>query len=212
MPLHAACYFAGMGTVLATIALGFGAGVFMTDVFLGQSENPPTLTERRALIDPTGHGYSRPTKQGRRAPGLTQHQVDELTNRSTGTYRRLESGSYTNPPAEYLRDVAALFALHEQEWASLCRYARSRDPPGPLTPASGKQVPGVWQEAVDGMLHPAYVTDASWELIPHNAPFAALFPRGQVPRNTMRWMILEKGGRHMLTDWHTATPTLLTHG
>ena len=48
MPLHASSYFAGVGTVVATIALGFGAGVFMTDAFVGKSENPPTLTERRA--------------------------------------------------------------------------------------------------------------------------------------------------------------------
>ena len=48
MPLHASSYFAGVGTVVATIALGFGAGVMMTDAFVGKSENPPTLTERRA--------------------------------------------------------------------------------------------------------------------------------------------------------------------
>lgn len=167
------------------------------------------LTERRALIDPTGHGFTRPSKQGRRAPGLTQHQVDELTTRSAGTYRRLESGAYPHPPADYLRDVATLFALNEQEWTSLCRYAGIGDPPGPLTPRSGKEVPGVWQEAVDGMLHPAYVTDASWELIAHNAPFAALFPDRQVPRNTMRWMVLEPAGRLMLTDWHTAWAPLV---
>ncbi|MEU1327202.1 helix-turn-helix transcriptional regulator [Streptomyces microflavus] len=167
------------------------------------------LTERRGLIDPAGHGFSRPSKQGLRAPGLTQYQVDELTGRTGGTYRRLESGRYPNPPADYLRAVAALFALNEQEWTSLCRYAGIGDPPGPLTPASGKQVPGVWQEAVDGMHHPAYITDASWELIAHNAPFAALFPGGQVPRNTMRWMVLEPAGRHMLTDWHTAWAPLV---
>ncbi|MFF6931530.1 helix-turn-helix transcriptional regulator [Streptomyces californicus] len=167
------------------------------------------LMERRALIDPKGHGFIRPTKQGRRAPGLTQHQIDTLTNRSDGTYQRLESGTWANPPGDYLRDVATLLGLNEQEWTSLCRYAGIGDPPGPLTPESGKQVPGVWQEAVDGMLHPAYVTDASWELIAHNREFARLFPGGQVPRNTMRWMVLEKGGRRMLTDWHTAWAPLV---
>lgn len=99
------------------------------------------LTERRALIDPAGHGFSRPSKQGRRAPGLTQHQVDELTTRSSGTYRRLESGAYTNPPADYLRDVATLFALNEQEWTSLCRYAGIGDPPAPSPPPPASRSP-----------------------------------------------------------------------
>ncbi|MFF8250146.1 helix-turn-helix transcriptional regulator [Streptomyces griseus] len=167
------------------------------------------LTERRALIDPKGHGFIRPTKQGRRAPGLTQHQIDTLTKRSEGTYQRLESGAWANPPGDYLRDVATVLGLNEQEWTSLCRYAGIGGPPGPLTPASGKRVPGVWQEALHGQTHPAYVTDASWELIAHNEAFAALFPHGAVPRNTMRWMLLEPLGRTMLTDWHTAWAPLV---
>lgn len=167
------------------------------------------LTERRALIDPTGHGFQRPARQGRRAPGLSQHQVDQLCHRTLGTYRRLESGSYPNPPVDLLRDIAVLFALNEQEWVSLCRYAGIGDPPSPLTPRSGKEVPGVWQEAVDGMTHMAYVTDASWELIAYNAPFTRLFPNGRVPANTMRWMLLDPDGRSTLTDWATAWAPLV---
>lgn len=48
MPLHAASYFAGVGTVVATMALGFGGGVLLTDAFIGNSERTPTLMERRA--------------------------------------------------------------------------------------------------------------------------------------------------------------------
>jgi hypothetical protein len=49
MPLHTSSYFAGVATVVATMALGFGGGVLMTDAFVGKSENPPTLVERRAV-------------------------------------------------------------------------------------------------------------------------------------------------------------------
>ncbi|WP_331746792.1 helix-turn-helix transcriptional regulator (plasmid) [Streptomyces sp. NBC_00873] len=167
------------------------------------------LKERRALVQPEGHGFERPTGQGRRAPGLTQHQVDQLCHVSLGTYRRLESGAYPNPPVDFLRDVAVLFALNEQEWRSLCRYAGIGDPPAPLNPRSGKEVPGVWQEAVDGITHMAYVTDASWELIAHNAPFARLFPNGRVPTNTMRWMLFDPDGRNTLTDWATTWAPLV---
>lgn len=167
------------------------------------------LRERRALADPSDYGMTRPTGQGRRAPGLSQHQVDQLVGRTLGTYHRLESGTYTNPPADLLRDIARLFALNEQEWVSLCRYARREDPPGPLYPTSGHAVPGVWQEAVDGITHMAYVTDASWDLLAHNTAFAALFPDGQLPRNTMRWMLLDPEARRILTDWPNAWAPLV---
>lgn len=165
------------------------------------------LKERRALISPEAHGLTRPTGQGRRAPGLSQHQVDQLTNRSLGTYRRLESGNYPNPPVDLLRDVAHLFGLNEQEWISLCRYALGQDPPSPLTHASGKEVPGVWQEAVDGFQHPAYVTDASWDLLACNQAFRDLFADTQPPANTMRWMLFD--GRPQLIDWETAWAPLV---
>jgi hypothetical protein len=162
------------------------------------------LRERRALIAPESHGFSRPTGQGRRARGLSQHQVDQLLHRAIGTYHRLESGSYPNPPAPLLRDVARLFGLNEQEWVSLNRYALLQEPPGPLHQSSGKEVPGVWQEAVAGITHMAYVTDASWEILAYNEPLAAMFPDGNVPTNTMRWMVLDPYGREALMDWHTA--------
>jgi hypothetical protein len=47
MPLHASSYFAGVATVVGTMAMGFGGGVLMTDAFVGKSDNPPTLIERR---------------------------------------------------------------------------------------------------------------------------------------------------------------------
>ncbi|WP_331756328.1 helix-turn-helix transcriptional regulator (plasmid) [Streptomyces sp. NBC_01590] len=167
------------------------------------------LKERRALIQPEGHGFERPTGQGRRAPGLTQHQVDQILHETPGKYRRLESGAWPRPDVDFVRRVALLFALNEQEWRLLCRYAGIGDPPGPLTPESGKQVPGVWQEAVDGMAHMAYVTDASWELIAHNQAFARMFPDGRVPTNTMRWMLLDPDGRDTLTNWATAWAPLV---
>ncbi|MFW3477431.1 hypothetical protein [Streptomyces microflavus] len=52
----------------------------------------------------------------------------------------------------------------------------------------------MWREALEGQTHPAYITDASWEVIVHNEAFARLFPGGQVPRNTMRWMLLDPSG------------------
>ncbi|MFE7547085.1 helix-turn-helix transcriptional regulator [Streptomyces gardneri] len=167
------------------------------------------LVLRRALIEPESHGFARPSGQGRRAAGLTQHQVDDLTGTARNTYNRLESGRTPNPPIEYLEQVARLFGLNEQEWGTLCRFAGIGDPPYPLHPDTGLQVPGVWQEAVEGISHPAYVNDASWNLLAYNQAFADLFPDGQVPANTMRWMLLEPRGRQMLLQWKTVWAPLV---
>lgn len=167
------------------------------------------LRERRELIDPEAHGYDRPQGRGRRARGLSQQQVDELTSRAQHTYNRLETGSMTSPAVDYLRQVARLFGLNEQEWVSLCRYAGIGDPPGPLNQSSGLEVPGVWQEAVDGISHMAYVTDASWNLLAHNEPWADLFPGGRIPGNTMRWMLLDAEARDVLLEWKTVWAPLV---
>lgn len=161
------------------------------------------LQERRELIDPESVGLKRPKGRGRRVRGLTQSQVDQITDRGQHTYNRLENGAMDNPPIDYLRQVGELFGLNEQEWWSLCRYAGVGDPPGPLNESSGLEVPGVWQEAVDGICHMAYVTDASWNLLAYNQAWAALFPGGRFPRNTMRWMLLDPDARTTLIDWRT---------
>jgi hypothetical protein len=165
------------------------------------------LKASRARIDPEAHGLTRPTGPGRRAPGLSQLQVDQLLHRSPGTYRYLEAGHHDNPPVDLLRGVALLFGYSEQEWTTLCRLARGEHPPGPLYDTSGDAVPSAWDDVVRGTTYPAYVTDASWNLITCNPPFHALFDSGRAPANTMRWMLID--GRDQLTDWATAWAPLV---
>ncbi|MGS2592060.1 MmyB family transcriptional regulator [Streptomyces hebeiensis] len=167
------------------------------------------LNTCRAAIEPETHGLTRPTGQGRRAAGLSQHQVDQLTDRAINTYQRLESGNYPNPPLDYLRDIAHLFGMNEHQWIALHRYARGEDPPGPLRADSGYHVAGSWRHAVDSISEMAYLTDASWNMLTANTRCAGLFPEGRVPDNTMRWMLLNPDARHVLTDWETAWAPLV---
>lgn len=159
------------------------------------------LRESRALIDPGAFGLFRPTRQGRRAPGLTQAQMDQLLHRAHGTYNRLETGNYRNPPEGLLRDVARLLAFTEHEWELLWRYTRRCDPPTGLNPSSGQEIAAIWREVMDGISHMAYVTDQSWRVVTYNQPFADLFPRGEVPANSMRWMVLDPEARDILAKW-----------
>ncbi|WP_406343373.1 helix-turn-helix domain-containing protein [Streptomyces sp. NBC_00648] len=161
------------------------------------------LQERRAAIHPESAGFPpRQAGPGRRVAGLSQEQMDILLERTPGTYNRFENGQL-NPTAEFLTNVARTLRLNEQEWTFLWRLTRREYPPYTLHRDSGMSVPGVWQrvvEQIDGAM--AYITDAAWNLLAHNAEFAALFPRGEVPANTMRWMTLDPEAREdVLTDW-----------
>ncbi|MEU8469542.1 helix-turn-helix domain-containing protein [Streptomyces sp. NPDC029006] len=160
------------------------------------------LNTSRARIAPETHGLTRPTGPGRRTPGLSQHQIDQILNWSIGTYRHLEAGHNDNPTFDLLRGIARLFGYNEQEWTTLCRLARGESPPGPLYDTAGNAVPSAWDDVVKAVASPAYVTDASWNLLTCNAQFHALFDGGQAPANTMRWMLLD--GRDQLTDWENA--------
>ncbi|MEU5425198.1 XRE family transcriptional regulator [Streptomyces olivoreticuli] len=164
------------------------------------------LKRRRALIRPADHGLLRHSPRGRRAPGhgLTQDQIDHLLHRANGTYSDLEGGRLKKPQPDLLEAVARLLRFNEHEWCALWRYAAACDPPYPLHPASGRKVPAVWQEAVDGIAHMAYVNDQSWEVLAQNAAWAEMFPGGEPPQNTMRWMLLDERARNeVLTDWET---------
>lgn len=157
------------------------------------------LTERRASVTPEAHGLSRPSGKGRRAAGLAQHQIDLLLNRGPGTYQRLESGNYRNPPVGLLHDLALLLRLSELDWIALCRYAGIGNPPCPLSPQSGDKVPNPWNDAVKGISHAACLMSASWNILAHNQPFEDIFAPGTCPTNTLQWMLFD--GRHLLSNW-----------
>ncbi|GAA3395101.1 XRE family transcriptional regulator [Streptomyces roseoviridis] len=68
----------------------------------------------------------------------------------------------------------------------------------------------MWQEAVDGIGHMAYLTDASWNLLAHNRHFADMHPGRRVPANTLRWMLLDREARGTsLVDWDTVWAPLV---
>lgn len=162
------------------------------------------LQERRAAISPESAGFPRRTSgRGRRAVGLSQEQMDCLLHRAPGTYNRFENGQLAKVSNEFLTAVAKALRLNEQEWTILWRLARRENPPYALHEDSGMTVPGVWRgvmERINGAM--AYVTDAEWNVLAHNEDYRSLFPRGEPPANTMRWMLLDDEARtEVLTDW-----------
>lgn len=73
MALNAGSFFAGVGTVLATIVVGFGAGIYMTDAFVGKAPREPNRLERQAGDD---HATSGIAEAAAASQAQTQEQVD----------------------------------------------------------------------------------------------------------------------------------------
>lgn len=49
MTFHPSSFFAGVGTVLVTVGVGFGAAILVTDAFVGNSEREPSRLEQRTI-------------------------------------------------------------------------------------------------------------------------------------------------------------------
>ncbi|MEU9131067.1 XRE family transcriptional regulator [Kitasatospora sp. NPDC048540] len=170
------------------------------------------LTACRGRVDPSAYGFERREGRGRRAVGLSQYQMDRLLMRAEGTYGRFERGDLDNPSLEFLRDVGRTLKMSEREWTALWLYGAGHQPPCALAPAKTDPLPDVWRGVVDGITHIAYVNDAGWNVVAHNAAAAAMFPRGQMPANVMRWMALDQEAREFsLPDWErTWAPAILS--
>ncbi|MFD3970221.1 XRE family transcriptional regulator [Streptomyces cyaneofuscatus] len=163
------------------------------------------LEPKRAAIRAEDHGLPSPRsgKPGPKTDGLTQVNIDTLTNRAERTYNRLVHGLLANPKEEYLAAVAEILQLSVDEYTLLCIYALGHKPVQQLEPVIDLAARDLWQAACDGQRHMMYVTDLAWTLLAHNQPFADLFTGGRAPKNTARWMLLTPEARITLMDWET---------
>jgi hypothetical protein len=163
------------------------------------------LQRRRANLNPADYGLTRLAPQGRRAAGggLSQTQVDDILGLGRGTYERLENGRYPNAPEHVLKAVGDLLDLDPHEWVWLWRMTWRRDPPFPLH-ANSEEIPASWLRVINSIPHPVYITTHRWDLVAYNPEFPKIFPDGNVPGNTMEWMLLDPVARDVLGDWSIA--------
>lgn len=168
------------------------------------------LTERRAAIKPESLGLIRLDPRGRKSPGLTQAQMDDLLLRAPGTYGKLERGVLDNPTPEYLRDVAEILGLTEEEWVVFYGYARGEQPPYPLTRDGEVRVPAHWMQTMNAFSGISYLCDLEWNVLAYNEAFAAIFPGRRAPHNTMHWMLFSDDARErVLGDWEKSWAPLV---
>lgn len=163
------------------------------------------LEPKRALIRPEDHGLPAPRsgKPGPKTAGLTQLDMDTLTDRGKRTYNRLVLGLLVNPKQKYLAAVAEILQLTVDEYTLLCIYALGHKPVQQLESAVDLVSRELWQAACDRHQDMMYVTDLAWTVLAHNQPFADLFAEGRAPSNTARWMLLADEARTTLMEWET---------
>ncbi|MER6695034.1 XRE family transcriptional regulator [Streptomyces minutiscleroticus] len=164
------------------------------------------LRARRRALSPEEVGLPArpPGRRGPRVKGLTQDEVETLTNRRGGYYSRVESGRIPLT-AEYLLTLSRALRLRESEYIYIHLRVFGTEPLVPLDPDAGRCVPPVWQRAVNAQREMAYVNDRAFNIVMYNEAFAEMFPSGKPPKNAMEWMLLSDEARdHTLVDWDTA--------
>ena len=124
----------------------------------------------RDRVSPAAAGL--PAGGHRRATGLRREELAMLAGISVDYVTRLEQGRAGNPSAQVVESLARALRLAGTERAHLFRLA-GLSPPGPDT------VPAYITPSVQRMLDrfgdtPVAVYDATWTLLLHNQPYAAL--------------------------------------
>lgn len=169
------------------------------------------LSRARARVDPAELGLApRSDPRGRKVAGLTHEHMTRLLGWPEHKYGYVERGKLANIGADVLAPIARILHLSDHEWEALVLYATGLPPAFRLDPELGTAVPRPWQRVLASTSEMAYVNDVAWDIVAYNAAFTRLFPRGEVPRNTMRWMLLDPEARSVtLAQWETAWLPLL---
>jgi transcriptional regulator with XRE-family HTH domain len=161
------------------------------------------LKDRRAKLDPAAFGF--PLTR-RRTPGLRREEVAQRANVSATWYTWLEQGRGGAPSADVLDRIARALMLTDVEREHLFLLALGR-PPGAQYQAAEGVTPRL-QRVLDALaLSPAYVKNASWDIIAWNSAAAAVLADyaalGVEQRNSLRLVFCNPGVRAAMTNWES---------
>lgn len=149
------------------------------------------LRSRRNRLLPSDVGL--PEGINRRAPGLRRQEVAQLAGISVDYYIRLEQARGSKPSRQVLSAVARALMLTVDEREYLFRMG-GENPPTAIGP--NRTLPQSVRTILDTMGTPAYVVDATYEILAWNAqatPFLGNIDTDpDHERNMIRWMFLQK--------------------
>ncbi|WP_297608930.1 helix-turn-helix transcriptional regulator [Nocardia sp.] len=154
-----------------------------------RSELADFLRTRRNRLRPSDVGL--PDGINRRAPGLRRQEVAQLAGISVDYYIRMEQARGAKPSRQVLAALARAMVLTVDERDYLFRMG-GENPPTVAGP--NRTVPQSVRTILDALGTPAYVVDATYEILAWNdsaIPFIGdldAFPDHE--RNMVRWMFL----------------------
>ncbi|WP_030660195.1 helix-turn-helix domain-containing protein [Streptomyces rimosus] len=157
------------------------------------------LREWRAKMDPNlVPGFT--ARFGPRSkPGLTQAEMAVLTGVTESWYRRLEAGGINNPKTEWLERIVRALDLNEAKWYTLFVYGKGQEPP-PLYRPTAVIDPST-AAVIQGQPWPAYISDASWDMLLYNDLCVRNWPWNKYGINIMTWCLTYPEARLQLIDW-----------
>ncbi|MFE3546817.1 helix-turn-helix transcriptional regulator [Nocardia sp. NPDC059177] len=147
------------------------------------------LRTRRARLRPADVGL--PDAGPRRTPGLRRQEVAQLAGISVDYYIRVEQARGAKPSRQVLAALARALMLTVDERDYLFRVTGESPPP---VPGPDRVVPHAIHTVLDNLAAPAYVVDASFEVLVWNRAATAfigdLATVEDHERNLVRWMFL----------------------
>ncbi|WP_405135782.1 helix-turn-helix transcriptional regulator [Nocardia sp. NBC_01388] len=164
-----------------------------------RSELADFLRTRRNRLRPSDVGL--PDGINRRAPGLRRQEVAQLAGISVDYYIRMEQARGAKPSRQVLTALARALILTVDERDYLFRMG-GENPPTVVGP--NRTVPQSVRIILDLLATPAYVVDASYEILAWNDPaipfIGDLDAHPDHERNMVRWMFIQAGDHPQWSD------------
>lgn len=176
-----------------------------TKVMLKRTEARRALSEflrsRRARLTPAEVGIAPGLR--RLAPGLRREEVAQLAGIGVTWYTWLEQGREINVSDALLLRLANALRLDAFETAHL--FALAQRKPTPVASPSRSTLDEVLDRVLAGIIWPAYVKNARWDVLAWNKAAAELFgDYASVPpqsRNVLWLVFTSPGYRAFMVDW-----------
>ncbi|RLU81547.1 transcriptional regulator [Streptomyces griseocarneus] len=152
--------------------------------------------DRRRIPELRGWGH----RSGSR---MSQADVARLTGVSEGWYRALETGAPREFSDAFLLRVARALRLSETETLTLFLGVSGRRPPVSGAPCGQATADPATLALLEHQApHPAYLSDAAWNIVAVNTAMAEWFPFTREPgANLMRWALTSDEAREQVLDW-----------
>ncbi|WP_327141102.1 helix-turn-helix transcriptional regulator [Nocardia sp. NBC_01327] len=164
-----------------------------------RSELADFLRTRRNRLRPSDVGL--PDGINRRAAGLRRQEVAQLAGISVDYYIRMEQARGAKPSRQVLTALARALILTVDERDYLFRMG-GENPPTVAGP--NRTVPQSVRIILDTLATPAYVVDASYEILAWNEPaipfIGDLDAHPDHERNMVRWMFIQAGDHPQWSD------------